>query len=212
MAVTIDTLRDEAQVRFFEDTATTTGVFTDAFVLSVINEFYDEREADMQLPLDSTVYTFAAGASAAAFSSISTSLLTITKVEGLDSSGEVNGEVYPRPQGDSYGYFVYNTSLYLNGRDSDSAASSVRVWGTRTITRATSVSDNADVHTGSERAVLLPLFLAKAYERTKRFDRADGYMVRHTDAFDKMMTKFFGKSKPKFQYAELSEAYEPLTG
>lgn len=212
MAVTLATLLTESQTRFLESTSTTTGVITSAFVLSVVNEFYDERETDMMLPHNYVDYTFSAGVSAVAFSSISSSLLTITKVESLDSSGDVNGEVYPRPQGDTYGYHVYNSSLYLNGRDSDSTTTSVRVWGTRSITRATATSQNADVHEGSERSVLLPLILSKAYERVKNFSAADGYMARHNDAFDKMMNKFSRKSNPKFQYAEVSEAYEPLTG
>lgn len=212
MAVALSTLQDEAQTRFNESTSTTNGIFTDSFVLSVVNEFYDEREVDMELQLAPIEYTIAAAATSVALSTLNANLISITKIEQQDDTGEVTGTIPERPQGDSYGYYIWNGSVYFNDRTASSASSKIKVWGRRKATRATAISDNADVHSGNERSVLIPLLLAKGYERARKFAIADGYMRRHDDAFTRMMVKFYEQSKPKAAHLETSEAYAPLTG
>lgn len=211
MAVTLATLLSEAQTRFQESTSTTNGIFTSAFVLSVVNEFYDERELDMELEGGPTDLTIAANTSTYALSSIASSAYAVQRIVTVDSDDEETGELPPRSVGDTYGYHIRGATIYFNGTV-NSTSQDLRFWWLRTATRATATTDNADVHSGSERSVLLPLLLWKGYERAKLFAEAGVYEKQHNNAFNKMMKKVKQRTNPFNESWGIAEGYGPLTG
>lgn len=213
MAVTLASLQTEAQLLFNESTSTTNGIFTSTFVLAAYNMFCDEWEDEMELRGSPTTYVVPASTTAIAFSSLGTSILQLQRLEVLDSStGDVTAEILPRPKGSDSGYFIFNSSLYLNSDDGFSAATTVRSWFTRQAVRATTTSANADVHSGNERAVLIPYLLWAGYTRAKKPVTAEGFRRQFDYNFKRMMQKIHRQANPEHEAFEVRDSYTPLSG
>jgi hypothetical protein len=210
MAVTLETLKTETLRKLQESTTSPNSLFKSDDFLDWANEYYDSYEAEMELEGAPVEYTWAAGASSVALSTISATLIQIRYMEVLDSAGEVTGKLVPRPKGEKDGFFVWNDTVYLNG-DAPTSAMTVKVWPFRKATRATAISDNADVHSGNERAVLIPWFLHQAQIKEKNYAVSDGYFRLFDTRFKRMMKKRRQQANPAAEAWGVSDDWESYT-
>lgn len=211
MAVTLESLKTVTLRRLQESTTSPNSLFKSDDFIDWYNEFADAWEFEMELPGSPVEYTWAAGAENVALSSISATMLGVKRIDVLNSDGEVTGRLLPRPQGSVDGFFVWNDSIYLNAGAPDSDTT-LKVWLFRKATRATAITDNVDLHSGSERAVLTPWFMYQAALKDKQFGVANGHYNFFDSAFRKMMKRVRNQAGVDGPLFTPADDWVPYTG
>lgn len=213
MAVTLASIQTDAKYFYGESSATTNGIFTDAFCITAHNRFLDEYELEMELEMDPVAYTWAAATTAVALSSISSTMISIQLIEVLDTSGNVDYTIPPKPRNADGGFYMLNDKVWLNGdADGPDDSISMRFIGFRKGTRISATSSNVDIHTNSERAVFTPYLLYRGSLRAKKHVAAEGHKHEFLDAFAVMKRKRAQQANPQFESWCVSDSYGPLTG
>ena len=213
MAVTLASVQTDAKLIYGEASGTTNGIFTDNFCIMAHNRFLDEYELEMELEIDPTSYTWAASTTAVALSSISSTMISIQKIEVLDDDSDYDYDILPLPRGSNEGFYLWNDKVWLNGDTSGpTEAISMVLLGFRKGTRVSATSSNVDIHSGSERAVMTPYLLYLGSLRAKKFAAAEGFRKEFEVAFDGMKRKRSQQANPQFESWTVSDGYGPLTG
>jgi hypothetical protein len=211
LAVTLQTIKSETQERLQESATSPNSLFKDSDYLGWYNQWCDKYEDRMQLQGGPVTVTLAAGATTIPLTTIGTDVLEIRSIEVLNSDGKVSGEVQPRPRGSSSGYFIWGDTIRFN-TDASTTTTTLQVWYFRKATRATVISANVDIHSGSERDVLIPWNMAQANLKNKKPATAQGFLSMAEDAFRSMMRKRNRQANPASETLTVSDAYGPMTG
>jgi hypothetical protein len=209
LAISITTLFAEVRLDLQESTST---FLTDPNAITWTNDMYSEYGLRMNLD-GVTDYTWPSGTASVALTTVHASLVEATKILELNSDGNITGEAFPRIPGYASGLYIVNNTLYWNptGEAPDEDVS-LRVFYKRVPVAATAVSDNIDIPSGYERAVMKPYYMARSYEKMRKLATAEGYMAKFERAFKRMMVERYRQLNPMHDTLVIHGNYAPLTG